>query len=61
VTFDSLFSDPYRGDISSPNYDVVGDGQRFVFLRNGDQQQRLFVTLGWFDDLRARLGQSVQR
>jgi len=61
VTFDSLFSDPYRGDISSPNYDVVGDGQRFVFLRNGDQQQRLFVTLGWFDDLRARMGQSVQR
>jgi Tol biopolymer transport system component len=61
VTFDSLFPDPYRGDRGAPNYDVMGDGQRFVFLRSGDQQQRLFVTLGWFDDLRARMGQSVQR
>ena len=60
VTFDSLFVDTYRQDRGASNYDVMGDG-RFVLLRNGDQQQRLFVTLGWFDDLRARMGQGVQR
>jgi TolB protein len=57
VTTDTLFTDSFRQDVGYPAFDVARDGQHFLMLRTGDQRERVVVTIGWFDELRARMGQ----
>jgi hypothetical protein len=57
VSIDTLFVDAFGQDQNAPAYDVARDGQHFLMLRFGDQRERVVVTMGWFDELRARTGQ----
>jgi hypothetical protein len=61
VTTDTLFTDAFRQDVNSQAFDVARDGQHFLMLRTGDQRERVVVAIGWFDELRARMGQVTKR
>jgi Tol biopolymer transport system component len=52
-----LFDGPFETTDASRNYDVLPDG-RFLMVRGGiaDVPQRLYVALGWLDELRVRAG-----
>ncbi len=41
-----------------PNYDVTADGQRFLMLKPGEQEQaatQINVVLNWFEELKRRV------
>jgi hypothetical protein len=61
VATDTVFTDSYRQDVAYPAFDVARDGQHFLMLRTGDQRERVVVTIGWFDELRARMGQVAKK
>jgi hypothetical protein len=52
-----LFDGPFETTDASRNYDVLPDG-RFLMVRTAliDPPQRLYVALGWLDQLQARAG-----
>jgi hypothetical protein len=51
---DTLFTDAFLSGAAF-TYDVTPDGQHFVMLARGAQNERAMVVLGWFDELRERL------
>ena len=52
-----LFDQPYAFGIgvTTPNYDVSADGQRFVMVKGESGSGRLNVVLNWFEELRQRV------
>ncbi len=59
-----LFDGPYEmgpghaQGISTPNYDVSLDGERFLMVTGGDGESSspsLTVILNWFEELKARV------
>lgn len=41
--------------VSTPNYDVSPDGQRFVMIKDELGSGRLNIVLNWFEELKARV------
>jgi serine/threonine protein kinase/Tol biopolymer transport system component len=56
-----LFADAYLRGVERTAYDVAGNGNEFVMLRRGPDQQRVVVVLGWLDELRERMAQAGTR
>jgi serine/threonine protein kinase/Tol biopolymer transport system component len=51
-----LFEGPYQLlALSSPNYDVAPDGQRFLMLKPIEQAAQINVVLNWFEELKRRV------
>jgi hypothetical protein len=56
-----LFEGGYQSlpAISTPNYDVSPDGQRFLMLKPSEQAQaaptQINVVLNWFEELKRRV------
>ena len=56
-----LFEGQYQSlpTISTPNYDVSPDGQRFLMLKPTEQAQaaptQINVVLNWFEELKRRV------
>jgi hypothetical protein len=48
-----LFDDrPYLSHAYGPAYDVHPDGQRFLMIRRGTEQDQVIVVLNWFDNMK---------
>ncbi len=50
-----LFEQSYLGNDNASNYDVSPDGQRFVMVKEGDQESeppQIHVVLNWFEELK---------
>ncbi|MGQ0643706.1 MAG: protein kinase domain-containing protein [Gemmatimonadaceae bacterium] len=56
-----LFPDVYMRGVERTAYDVSDDGQKFVMIRRGNDQQRVVIVLGWLDELRERMQQAAAR
>jgi Tol biopolymer transport system component len=53
-----LFEGRYATYQSLPDYDVTPDGQRFLFLKTGDEgRAEISVVVNWTDDLKQRISQ----
>jgi eukaryotic-like serine/threonine-protein kinase len=54
-----LFEGPYQTNpVSTPNYDVSADGQRFLMLKAGEQAEapaQINVVLNWFEELKQKV------
>ena len=50
-----LFEGPYMRGAWMPNYDVTGDGQRFLMMEMPPAAQ-IHVVLNWFEELKRRAG-----
>jgi Tol biopolymer transport system component len=54
-----LFGGPYvLSPTTTANYDVSPDGQRFLMLKGGEEQQaatQIHVVLNWFEELKRRV------
>jgi serine/threonine protein kinase/Tol biopolymer transport system component len=54
-----LFEGPYQLlDLSTPNYDVSSDGQRFLMLKPAEQAEattQINVVLNWFEELKRKV------
>ena len=53
-----LFAAPFAGNPSRVNYDVSPDGQQFVMLKPGQQEQgssQVMVIQNWFEELKRRV------
>ncbi len=50
-----LFADAYLRGVERPSYDVARNGNEFVLVRRGLEQQRIVFVLGWLDELRERM------
>jgi hypothetical protein len=57
---DTLFTDTFLSGAPFA-YDITPDGQHFVMLARGAQNERAVVVLGWFDELRERLAPSTRK
>ena len=53
VLFEQRFA--FGGAQTIPNYDVSGDGQRFVMIKDDSASGRLNVVLNWTEELKARV------
>jgi eukaryotic-like serine/threonine-protein kinase len=55
----ALFEGPYQTNpVSTPNYDVSADGQRFLMLKAGEQADapaQINVVLNWFEELKQKV------
>ncbi len=50
-------SDGFRSNVSHPQYDVTRDGQRFMMIRDlEDEASKLIIVLNFFDELKRRVG-----
>jgi len=50
-------ADGFRSNVSHPQYDVTRDGQRFMMIRDlEDEANKLIIVLNFFDELKRRVG-----
>jgi hypothetical protein len=52
-----LFEQRYAfgSSVTTPNYDVSPDGQRFVMVKDDSGSGRLELVLNWFEELKQRV------
>jgi hypothetical protein len=54
-----LFEGQYQLlDLSTPNYDVSSDGQRFLMLKAAEQAEsatQINIVLNWFEELKQKI------
>ena len=55
VRRDTLFRGPYRREIRWPQYDVSSDGERFLVVREGAQQEPVVVVTNWLAGALAKM------
>jgi len=55
VRRDTLFRGPYRREIRWPQYDVSSDGERFLMVREGAQQEPVVVVTNWLAGALAKM------
>ncbi len=53
LLFDQRYA--FGKSVTTPNYDVSPDGQRFVMVKDGSASGRLNVVLNWSEELKARV------
>jgi Tol biopolymer transport system component len=53
LLFDQRYA--FGGSITTPNYDVSPDGQRFVMVKDESGSGRLNIVLNWFEELKQRV------
>ena len=56
---DTLFRDIYLQGVERTNYDVTPDGNQFLLVRRGEDQQRAVLVFRWLDELRERMAQAT--
>ncbi|MGH7710784.1 MAG: hypothetical protein ACREOG_05845, partial [Gemmatimonadaceae bacterium] len=56
-----LFADAYLRGVERTAYDVAANGNEFLMVRRGPDQQRVVIVLGWLDELRERMTQAATR
>src|SRR5205814_2356075 len=62
VTREALFDDNFVSNANShPVYDIMPDGQHFVFVQSAGADVKTVVVLNWFEEVRQKMAAASRR